>query len=626
MSKNKKEAVVEDIDKMLEMVSRSLKRKEDREALAGRLLSDDAKREMLSVPLPKEVRRQLGLLVPVTIFVQDPLVAKENPELGLQDIELNWEPGLDDGPTSARVAVVDYDIDTKRLEESAKWDREKWSFVGPDGKRLDRENNDNFQFHQVNVWGIVSRILEFYEDCTALGRPVRWGFDGNRLIVMPHAGYQENAFYDGASKALQFYYCGAKDKPVYTSLSHDIVAHETGHAVLDGIRPLYLEHNSLQSGAFHEFAADLTAILSAMRNNDVRRELAKVTEGDLKKAKSLANLAEEFARIVIGRDYLRSAFNSNKMDTVKEGRSPHFCSQVLTGAMFDIMTRMAANYMERENKKGKRHTPYQALWYTIDRFRRVALQPLDYCPPVDIRFEDYADAVLARDRLTNPEDPYEYRKIMREVFKERQIPCLEEGDEPAYTEYYCPNIGYLATSRTAAYGFLHEKRELLRIPAEHDIVVADLYSVDKVRRAYRRLPREIVMEYVWGEDVRLEGSRFKNLEGETASLLCGGTLVYDELGNLLYWCRKPGTCFKTRVRGEKAGEREEAERKAGENRRQQFLDYIAYCVKQGIVGLTDEEDGKAPDIRTPFTGRRVDGKLRLKTIPHLRHFGEGEDG
>ena len=54
-------------------------------------------------------------------------------------------------------------------------------------------NND--QFHQINVWAIAQRILEFYEDFTVLGRPVPWGFNGNRLIIKPHATTEEKGTY-----------------------------------------------------------------------------------------------------------------------------------------------------------------------------------------------------------------------------------------------------------------------------------------------------------------------------------------------------------------------------------------------------------------------------------------------
>ena len=109
------------------------------------------------------------------------------------------------------------------------------------GQTLDKSAVDTFQFHQVSVWALLQCALAFFEDPSALGRSIPWAFEGNRLIVVPHAGYGENAFYDRDSKSLQFYYFGSDGETVYTCLSTDIVNHEFGHAVLDGMRPLFNE-------------------------------------------------------------------------------------------------------------------------------------------------------------------------------------------------------------------------------------------------------------------------------------------------------------------------------------------------------------------------------------------------
>ena len=178
---------------------------------------------------------------------------------------------------------------------------------------------------------------------------VPWGFDGNRLIVVPHAGYGDNAFYDQNSKSLQFYYFGDLDRPGYTCLSHDIIAHETGHAILDGIRPLYNQLSSVQTLAFHEFIGDLTAILLALFNKDIRQFVSQTTEGRLGEADVLANIAEEFAREVEGRPYLRTAFNQYTLqdEEIKDSLSPHTVSQVLTGAMWDILTGIATKHLDK---------------------------------------------------------------------------------------------------------------------------------------------------------------------------------------------------------------------------------------------------------------------------------------
>jgi hypothetical protein len=570
-------------------------------------------------------RRALGMIVPVTIYVQDPLVALKHSKLGLKKLELDWEPGLMDGPTTARIAVVDYNADTGELAEPARWDREAWCFLDSNGQPVDEDNHKNPQFRQVNVWAIMQNILGFYEDARVLGRAIPWGFEGNRLIAVPHAGYRMNAFYHRNSKSLQFYYFGAPQPQdaVHTCLSHDIIAHETGHAILDGIRPYYNELNSLQTAAFHEFLADLTAILSALRNNDVRHVVADLSGGDLWKESVIGDLAEMFGQDMAQREhgaaarpYLRTAHNELTMSDIKEDWTAHDCSQILTGAMFEILSEMTLHHMQQgESAK-------MALWHATDRLTRIALRPLDLCPPADIQFVDYARAVLHADHLAYPEDSLGYRGIIRKVFHKRGFcsrsetdddhdPCdLTAGDQLYNVHFRRYDIARVSNSRTMAYHFLHENRELLGIPDNQDFYVVDLYDTDKVVEAERRLPREIIIEYLWREDILLKGGRFARLEGEKIQLLCGGTLVFDGRGNILSFCKKPGV----------ESSRDGADRQEGQRRRGRLLDYVASLVRMERLGMAGDRGIQGLDTSAPpVIAHHVDGALRLEVVSHLRH-------
>lgn len=529
--------------------------------------------------LSKDTRGQLGLTMRIPVFIQDPLVAQGNPKLGIQEIEIRLEAGLGDGPTSARIAVVDYDGDHQALLQPVKYDAASGWFRTPENEWLpdvpefpkklkDKDEQaiedarykeawkqfiDNPYFHQVNVWAVVQRVLEFYESSRALGRPVPWGFDGNRLLVVPHAGYGENAYYDQSTKSLQFYYYGDEAEPRYTCLSHDIIAHESGHAVLDGIRPLYNENPSLETAAFHEFIGDLTAILLALDNKDIRDQL-HVEELD--EDNFLSSIAEEFGREVEDRPYLRSATNKLTMKDpeLKDSLSAHMISQVLTGAMFDILVGIAQKLLEAP---GKENTAKEALWKATEKFRRVALQPLDLCPPCDIQFIDYARAVIRNDILTNPVDAEGYRQVMLQVFHDRKLcSCKYKSDgsplepdcefreaiiQPKLEDLVHHDIGRVSRSTTAAYYFLHDNRRVLQIPSHQDIIIAGLYDNAKLGALAERLPRQDVIQYIWKEQLIFEGESYGKLEGKKVEMYCGGTLVFDDRGNLLSWFRKPGS-------------------------------------------------------------------------------------
>ena len=573
--------------------------------------------------LSTDSKDELGLRIPFDVYLQDPYVSKNDPKFGFdEDFFVNWEPGIADGPTSARFAVVDYNGDTGAIIPMAVWNEKQEAFLAPDKTILDKKNSRLPQFHQVNVWAVLQRALTFFEEGSGLGRRIPFGFEGNRLIVLPHAGYGKNAYYDRKSKSLQFYYFDQDDERIYTCLSTDIINHEFGHAVLDGIRPYYYESSLVQTGAFHEFIGDLTAILIILRNNNFRGKIAKDTKGDISAAAHLTSLAEQFGNATSDNPYLRTALNKLTMADISDTDGPHTVSQVLTGAMFDIIKELTRHYI---TKRGR--TVKEAFYNAVDRMQRTAIQPLDLLPPVDVTFRDYALAVLRSEELSNPTDPYNYYEMMLEVFVKRNI--LKEKDRkellaPKYVynrmevDVY-HDIGDISRSRATAYRFLDDNRDKLFIPANQDVIVADLYDANKYLYQANRLPRQIILEYIWREDVVLNGKQFAEFEGQSTTMLCGGTLVFDDKGNILSWFRKPGT-----IGGK--GEKWEAENAAGKKRLSDFLNDLAKRIQSGQVGaVLGSSKGMVGTLVPPVTVSKQDGVLKFELSPHLNLSGEDHE-
>lgn len=573
--------------------------------------------------LGREARERLGLTISSHAYVEDPTA-----DLELEEVEVRWDPSVGDGPTSSRFVVVDYDADSGVVQSPAFWDAESFTFleskdgrpvVTKDGKKTIATETP--QFRQVHLWTKAQLLLEFCE--IHLGRPIPWGFEGNRLMLVPAAGLKNNAFYDRSSKSLQLYFFRDAKTPGglgYCSLAHDIVTHEAGHAVLDGIRPHFLRNSSWETAAFHEFFGDMVAILTTVRSNFARKYL----DVDLKSENFLSGIARQFGEATRGRIFLRYAVNKMKFAEAAADREAHRASQVLTGAVFDVLARLAAQHLEepRQGKRQKPATARQALAWAAQTIPSMALQPIDLLPPVDVRFADYLAAMLRNDEIVNPADENGYRPMIRSLFEN------ERGIEPTPIELpnldYFPNVDEASRSNAAAYRLVNDNRRSLGIPPNRDIIVSPPYDCLKRDSANNRLSRQIVIQYRWDEAIELPREpRFGAFGGQSVSLPCGGTLVFDDQNNLLSFMAKRGTDLlptNPRLTGDRLQAQKakfEAYAAAGRRRRDELVEHLADVISRRRLAFADDPAASLAFGHLDVLVRREAGLLHFESAPHL---------
>ena len=218
-------------------------------AFAGNLLSspidDPLDVDSVAVTIPVTVNNSRinlrRLEVPsqreTQMFVnpQDPLVTK--PEL----MTFYTAKPIKPGPAEERIRIVD------RTAPLAK-PNIRGNFIYP-------ENSP--QFDQVHTFAIVKKTFDMYQDL--LGRKIKWAFPYKKqLDVYPHAGNKMNAYYSRKDGAIILFQFKRPDtgKIVKFCQSSDIVSHETGHATLDGLKPLFNDNYGFGVNAFHEAFAD----------------------------------------------------------------------------------------------------------------------------------------------------------------------------------------------------------------------------------------------------------------------------------------------------------------------------------------------------------------------------------
>ena len=337
------------------------------------------------------------------------------------------------GPTGHRVQVVDYDSTTRTMYDPAQ---------GPsDDADADRPTDAAIvgdpTFHAQNVYALVMATIARFE--FALGRRVSWCFRGHQLKVVPHAFEEMNAFYSREAESLVFGYYGPPASRRFMCLSHDIVVHETTHALLDGLRSRFMAPSSADQAAFHEGFADIVALLSVFALGEVMDVLVDrdgIAEGGLI-ARSAVTADEIMGSWLLGlADDMRSDSGGARVNALRrsvtlepkpkilrqvEFQEPHRRGEVLVAA---TMRAFVDAWVRRLDSPEGARTDQIEVRRVVEEGMDVAatlltmaIRALDYTPPVHLTFGDFLSAILTADSEVRADDSrYGLRKGLLDWF------------------------------------------------------------------------------------------------------------------------------------------------------------------------------------------------------------------
>jgi len=292
---------------------------------------------------------------------------------------------------------------------------------------------ENRKFDQVQAFVSSQKTLDLFEDYAQ--RTLPWAFDDSTLGVGPHAGEGANAYYQRSYGALSFYYFDSKalGRRVQTSQSSDVVSHETGHAILDGLKPEFGHTFDRETKAFHEAFGDCAAMLLTVSRASNCQSILQETGGDLRKENCLSRMGEEFGYAVRrqnhdvsdDRDYLRTHLNPFQYvnpDTLPadgpretlSGESHSFC-QVWTRAFYDGLAGIFAQQ------------PGQSV-EDLQRAGRIGGNLLTLgvhmVSPTRARYGQLAEAMLKADQLLYGGA---HQDALRQAFETSKIDCSGEA-------------------------------------------------------------------------------------------------------------------------------------------------------------------------------------------------------
>jgi hypothetical protein len=374
---------------------------------------------------------------PLKIFAFDPMLGRA--PFSTLTVDVANEP-LRPGPAGSRVRVVDYDGGSHCFYDPVDLDDAALLMQGG----LEPTESDP-RFHQQMVYAVATKVLENFD--RALGRRITFA-SGKPLTLFPHAFRGPNAFYDPDARAIRFGYFAADlgspganlpGQNVFTCLSHDVIAHEVTHAIVDRLRHFFLEPSNRDVLAFHEGFSDIIAIFQHFTFRGVLRDTIASTRGELRSPSPLVELASQFGHATGRGQALRSALDESGQpdprlyETVFE---PHERGSILVAALFDaFFTSYQARIADllRIATGGTGRLPEGDIH--PDLVTRIAseaaaaaqsilnmcIRAFEYLPPVDITFGDYLRALITADYDLVADSGLAQRRAVIEAFRLRGI-------------------------------------------------------------------------------------------------------------------------------------------------------------------------------------------------------------
>jgi hypothetical protein len=512
----------------------------------------------------------------LTILALDPSV-RDNKGILRTQIEIPNEC-LEAGPRGYRVHVIDYDSTQDRFRDPAP--------IPAKANDASREPADPFVgwsdadllaspfFRAFMTYGIIMKTLARFE--FALGRRLSWGFGAHQIQVAPHAFADANAFYSDRAQGLFFGYFPAIDgkRVIYSCLSHEVVAHETTHALLDGLRERYTDPSSPQQAGFHEGFADIVALLSILsaqpvvervvdlglpagRDNTIRR--SSLTAEKLRLS-GLFGLAQEMGSElagVHGHALRRSITLEPREDylTCGEYDEAHACGEVLVAAVLNAYLAVWVDRLKAVGDASKldRKRAAEEGAELAGHLLTACIRAIDFCPPTDIDFGDFARALLTADAELNPRDAkYALRPALLKAFRAygikpaasglrgRQEGSWDPPPDPAAFRYDRTHFDSMKSDPDELFRFLWENRSAFKL---HDQAHTRVLSVRPCVQTGRDgfILRETVVEYhqrlqlFARELVRVGIKKPPDMPGDTEVVLYGGNaVVFDEYGHVKY--------------------------------------------------------------------------------------------
>jgi len=190
----------------------------------------------------------------------------------------------------------------------------------------------------IHTFAIARFVLQIFEN--ELNRRIYWSWEGNgqdQPLTIFIRNNDINARYLKEARCIELDYFGPYQNWTYYCRSVDIIAHEMGHAILDGLKPDW-ESSDIETRGMSEAFCDLAAMFFIASQQDLLTDFLKQTNGNFYKENILSQFGYGYGLDSNKPAAIRSAINSNKY--VHQIQIAYGYSEVLVGSLYDLLIEM----------------------------------------------------------------------------------------------------------------------------------------------------------------------------------------------------------------------------------------------------------------------------------------------
>ena len=285
---------------------------------------------------------------------------------------------------------------------------------------------------EFRYWTAAEALRRGADFWTARLPSLKWQ-TGSILNVLLDEGTDLNAYYD--RQALAFFHGQTPTGTVYSGESPDILCHEMGHAVLDGLKPQLWNVASHEAAAFHEAFGDMSAMLAALQLPTMRQLVLSATSGHINRNSRLSRLAEQLGAAIrethpdaVSRDSLRNAANSftyqdplqlpSSAPAAQLSSEPHSFSRVFTGAFLDALAGMLVVFAGQQAPPTE-----QDLEVVGQHMGDILLAGIKQAPVVSNFYAQVAAGMVQASAAVDPG----YPRVLKSAFIRRHILSLSSA-------------------------------------------------------------------------------------------------------------------------------------------------------------------------------------------------------